>query len=233
MREPPPWARSDHRTRITGAPSDDRITLPQGIFTGSPATRRRRSDHQTLNRITKRASTVVRGLSALLEEDSSDATRDALQEWLPPPAELLRIAELECAWRANGGGSAHPALLCARLHGERLGGWEATAEVAEGVLRIEQFNPWLRTEACRLLGCAHAALGQRAVACESAERAVAEAAKARYAWLEMVSLADLLRWSEASEAEGVRARECVRSRGGWRRWRASWSALWARVSCER
>jgi hypothetical protein len=34
------------------------------------------------------------------------------------------------------------------------------------------------SEACRLLGCAHAALGQWAAACEAAERAVAEAAKA-------------------------------------------------------
>jgi hypothetical protein len=149
---------------------------------------------------------VVRGLSALLEEESSDASRAALREWLPPPAELLRIAELECVWRACGCGSAHPALLCARLHGERLGGLEAAAEVAEGVLRIEQFNPLLRTEAYRLLGGAHATLGQRAAACEAAERAVAEAAKARYTWLEMVSVADLLRWSGASEVEKVRSR---------------------------
>jgi hypothetical protein len=151
---------------------------------------------------------IMRGLAALLQEDSSDASRAALREWLPPLAELLRIAELECSWRAMGCGSgAHPALLCARLHSERLGGWEAAAEVAEGVLRLEQFNPLLRTEACRLLGCAHAALGQRAAACEAAERAVAEAGKARYAWLvEMVSLADLLRWSQTSEAEGVRSR---------------------------
>jgi hypothetical protein len=149
---------------------------------------------------------IVRGLTALVEEESNDARRSALREWLPPPAELLRITEYECFWRACGCGAAHPALLCARLHGERLGGWEAAVEVAEGVLRIEQFNPLLRTEACRLLGCAQAALGQRVAACEAAEGAAAEAAKARYAWLETTSLADLLRWSEGSEAEGVRSR---------------------------
>ena len=37
-------------------------------------------------------------------------------------------------------------------------------------------------------------------------RAAAEAAKARYAWLEMLALASLLRWSEAGEAENVRLR---------------------------
>ena len=61
---------------------------------------------------------MVRGLQALLEDDT-DATRDALREWLPSAAELLRITEYECAWRANSYGANHPALLCARLHGER------------------------------------------------------------------------------------------------------------------
>ena len=34
----------------------------------------------------------------------------------------------------------------------------------------------------------------------------AEAAGARYVWLELQSLRDLLRWGEADAAEGVRAR---------------------------
>ena len=119
---------------------------------------------------------------------------------------MLRITEYECAWRCHTIGANHPALLCARLHGERLGRWEDTAEVAEGVLRIEEFNPLLRTEAHRLLGRARAELGQRAAACEAAEQAVAEAAKARYVFLEVLSLRDLVRWCEAGAAEGVRSR---------------------------
>ena len=146
---------------------------------------------------------VVRCAFTLLEEGETAAT---LQAWLPPPAELLRITEYECAWRSHSIGANHPALLCARLHGERLGRWEDTAEVAEGVLRIEEFNPLLRTEAHRLLGRARAELGQRAAACEAAEQAVAEAAKARYVFLEVLSLRDLVRWCEAGAAEGARSR---------------------------
>ena len=82
----------------------------------------------------------------------------------------------------------------------RLAGWEAAVEVAEGVLRIEPFNPLLRTEAYRLLGAAHFALRHLGEACEAAGCAAAEAAGARYAWLEMVSLADLLRYCEAGES---------------------------------
>ena len=147
---------------------------------------------------------LVRGIFVLLDEN---ATAAALREWLPPPAELLRIAEHELAWRGFiCGPGINPALLCARLHGERLGDWKATAEVAEGVLKIEEFNPLLRTEACRLLGRARHELGERKAACEAAEAARAEAAKARYVWLELMSLRDLLRWSDAADAEGVRSR---------------------------
>ena len=73
-------------------------------------------------------------------------------------------------------------------------------------LRIEEFHPLLRTEACRLLGRAHHALGSRAAACEAAEKAVAAAAKAKYIWLEMMGLRDLLSWCGAGEAEAVRSR---------------------------
>ena len=148
---------------------------------------------------------MIRGLRTLLEE-ATDARRAALLAWLPPPAELLRIAEFETGWRGLAVGANHPALLCARLHGERLGEWAASVEVAEGVLAIEQWHPVLRTEAARLLGRAHAALGAHAAACEAAKSAVKEAAKAKYAWFEMLALADLLKWCAEGEAEGVRAR---------------------------
>ena len=148
---------------------------------------------------------TVRGLAALVEENT-DARRAVLREWLPPPAECLRIAEHECGWRAYPTGAAHPALLFARLRGERLGEWAAAAEVAEGVLAIEVFNPVLRTEASRLLGCALAEGGDWAGAHEAAERAAAEAACARYAWLEALSLRDALRWCAPADEVGVRGR---------------------------
>ena len=128
----------------------------------------------------------MRGLWALLEEDT-DASRAALREWLPPPAELLRIAEYECAFRGQACGCAHPSLLCARLHGERLGGWAVAAEVAAGMVAIEAFQPLVRTEAYRLLG-----------------RARAECAG--YVWLEMRALGDALRWCGDGDGEGLRVR---------------------------
>lgn len=148
---------------------------------------------------------LVRALYALLEDDT-DASRTALREWLPPLAELLRITEMECSWRGGTVGASHPALLCARLHGERLGSWETAAEVAEGVLAIEAFQPLLRTEALRLLARAKGEAGDRAAACEAAARGAAEAAGAGYVWLEMRSLDDALRWCAEGEAEGVRSR---------------------------
>lgn len=148
---------------------------------------------------------MVRGLAALVEEDT-ETSRAQLREWLPPAAELMRIAEYECYFRAASFGGNHPALLCARLHGERLGAWGATVEVAQGVLAIEQFNPLLRTEALRLLGAAHAAEGRLDAACEACERAVSEAAGARYVWLELLSLRDVLRWSDEGAAAEVRSR---------------------------
>ena len=147
---------------------------------------------------------LVRGLVALLE-GASDETDAALREWLPPPARLLHIAEYECVWRAANAG-VHPAVLCATLYGERLGEWAAAAEVASGVLAIEAFNPLLRVQASRLLGRAKAELGAREAACEAAERAIAEAAHAQYAWLEMMALTDLVKWSEAKDAKGARER---------------------------
>ena len=85
---------------------------------------------------------LLRAVAALLEGEQGDDA--ALREWLPPPSELLRIAEYECHWRGQCKG-LHPSLACATLYGERLGDWETAAEVAAGVLRIEAFNPLLRT----------------------------------------------------------------------------------------
>ena len=104
---------------------------------------------------------VQRGLAALVDGDT-DETRAALRQWLPSAAELLRVTDLEVAWRSNPWSANHPAILLGRLHGERLGQWATTVEITEGVLAIERFNPLLRAEAHRLLGRAHMALGERA-----------------------------------------------------------------------
>ena len=192
---------------ITGALVDDeamRADVVASMFDTNPFCTWKTEDghcHSTMDSF----MLIVRGLKALLEEDT-DASRTALRAWLPPPAELLRIAEYEVAFRAISYGAQHPSLLCARLGGERLGDWAAAVEVAEGVLAIEAFQPVLRTEALRLLGRAHDALGAQAAACEAVERAVAEAATAKYVWFEMLALADLLKWCAPGETEGVRSR---------------------------
>ena len=153
---------------------------------------------------------VPRGLLHTFEAhaaSSDDASRAAiLREWLPPPSTLLEIAENECTFRCCASGAAHPSLFCARLHGEELGDWEATAEVAAGMLNIEQFNPTVRCEACRLLARARAALGQRDAARESWEAMAVEAVRAKYVWFEMIAVRELLRGSEGGDADGVRAR---------------------------
>ena len=163
---------------------------------------------------------AFRGLTALVDEDAdSDASRAALRAWLPPTDELVRIVEYEVGWLAQTTGAAHPGLLCARLHGERLGDWQVTVEVAEAVLRVEQFQPLLRAEALRLLGRAKGALDEPAAAREAAERAAAEAAGARYVWVEVLALRDLLKWC-GTERDGVAAsyaesvRERLRSAAG-------------------
>jgi hypothetical protein len=141
---------------------------------------------------------VVRALKALVEDAGVQRESDAaLREWLPPSAELLRIAEYEVTWRAQPTGACHPTLLFARLHGERLGDWALVEDIAQGYLGIEEFAASTRVEAYRLLGRAFAQRGQHKAACQAAEKASAEAAQARYVWLEMLSLRDLLEWHEA------------------------------------
>ena len=157
---------------------------------------------------------LVRGLKALVDDPlptNEDGTHDGvveteesrteLRSWMPSPTELLRIAECEGMWRAHPLAVNHPALLFAKLYGERLGDWETAAEVAEGVLGIEQFQPLLRCEAYRLLGKARHALGQRRDAMEAAEGAVAEAVSARYVWMEMLALRDAMDWCEPGGGE--------------------------------
>ena len=51
----------------------------------------------------------------------------------PQLAALLRIVECERGWfPRTGWGACHPALVCARVHGERLGRWEVAVGDAVG-----------------------------------------------------------------------------------------------------
>ena len=64
---------------------------------------------------------VVRGLEAMIRDGAAtDASRAALRAWLPPPAELLRIAENECAWRAHAPSRRAPG---AAARGCTVSGW--------------------------------------------------------------------------------------------------------------
>lgn len=140
--------------------------------------------------------TMVKSPMALYAaSDASDAESDAaaIKAWLPSAAELLKTADAELGARVQRG-VMHPSLICARVHGEKLGDWAATAEVASGVLELEAFNPFLRVEALLLLGKARAALGETSRACEAAEACAKEAAGAKYSWYEMLAMRDLVRY---------------------------------------
>ena len=110
----------------------------------------------------------------------------------------------QVVWDIFPFGMAHPALMCAALYG-RLGEWAMSVEILEGVLAAV-INPCVHVEALRQLGQCRAATGERGAACDAAERAVAEAGRAGYAWLEMRALRDLRGWCEPAEAAAV----CVR-----------------------
>ena len=90
-----------------------------------------------------------------------------------------------------------------RLQGERLGDWAVAVEL-EGVLAIESCTPF---SVSRRSGCSGVhALGERQAACAAAEKARAEAVGAKYVWLEMKAMRDLLLWCEEGEVEGMRSR---------------------------
>ena len=155
---------------------------------------------------------LVRAVAAQLEANT-EANRAALREWLPPPDDLLHIAEFECGWRGHTLSGVMMPLLLAKLHGERLGDWAAATRVAEGVLDIEQLNPMLRSEAQRLLARAHAALGDKVEACRAVERAVADAKLGRYIWIEMLATRDLAQLCDAGDVKAAKERlESVKGR---------------------
>lgn len=145
----------------------------------------------------------TRALKTVLDDEVNDDGTGI--DWLPPPSELLRIAKLESWWDIYLTGAAHPALLCACLHA-RLGAWGAAQEVAEGLLQLTSFNRLVRAEAFRLLSRCHGASGRSEEACDALDSAASEAAKAGYAWMEMVATADKLSFEGVASTEVVRAR---------------------------
>jgi len=149
-------------------------------------------------------SYVLRGLVALAEPNTEES-RAALVKWLPAPVELTRIAVYDCAFRGHSFGSSHPSLICARLYGEILGYWDTTLQVINSVLQVESHNALLRTEAYRLAGTAYDMIGNRKAAYNAAQNALKEAARARYAWLEMLAIREMLRYCDAQDSVSIRS----------------------------
>ena len=90
-------------------------------------------------------SARMRGLAAYLEASPDDF---ALRAWLPTTIVLKSYAEI-FYYESLPFGAGHPALLCATLHGERLGDWEVGIEVAEALLAKSR-NPINRVAAHQL-----------------------------------------------------------------------------------
>ena len=125
----------------------------------------------------------MRELVAWVEPETDEANT-RLRAWLPPAAELLRISKYETVWSAHNCGRAHVGLLGGALH--CLGDWATAAEIAEGVLEIDnaKFNTLVRIEALRLLARSCTARGMEAGATDASERALAVAAEVSYPWME-------------------------------------------------
>jgi len=70
---------------------------------------------------------MMRGLGTLLLPDGDPAITTL--EWLPPPAALLVLADVEKTWDVLICGQQHPALLCMLLYA-LLTRWEVASEVA-------------------------------------------------------------------------------------------------------
>ena len=150
----------------------------------------------------------ARALSEVLRGDGGRA--DELRAWLPTPQELIYTAEHEWWLSSCMIGAAHPALLCAKLYGERLEAWAQVEEIVQGVLAIEawRMDPLARIEAMRLLARCHAARKEMPLATEALEAAALEAKAVGNVWMEAVVLRDMLGWAAHAQAdsEPVRAR---------------------------
>lgn len=159
---------------------------------------------------------ILRSMAATLDEDT-ETSRAALREWLPSADELLHIAQFEDAFRTHAYGQMHPALLCASLHGERLGDWQVALRVSSRLLELEAFNPLLRVASLRLLSRSRYTLGMHEEACAAAERAADDAVSAKCWWLEMLAVHEQLRCLGGAErgavmGAGEQAQKAVRAR---------------------
>ena len=137
---------------------------------------------------------MMQALEAMTLPEDAEPSRTALRTWLPPLPELLSILEFQTAFRSQAFGSCHPSLLCATLHGDRLGAWDVAEAVASRLLEVEEFNPLCRIESGRLLSRARSALGRHADARAAALCAANEAARTGCRWLEVLALRDGLRY---------------------------------------
>jgi hypothetical protein len=143
---------------------------------------------------TKASVLLMRRACEALAHEDTEASRSALRAWLPAPSELVHIVDTEVYFYRQTAG--HPALLCALLQGERLDAWDAASQVSSRVLQVEEYNVAIRHQALCLLGRAHAACGRRNEACRAATQAADDAARARFPWLEMLAVRDLLRYQQ-------------------------------------
>ncbi len=134
-----------------------------------------------------------------------EADKAALRTWLPSVEELLRITHTTQYCRCVMQGAAHPTLMCARLHGERLGAWADAVTVIEAVLDTPPLSlcPLAVIEAWRLLARCRRALGEDARAREALETAAATAKAVKYVYAEAVCLQDLLEWAEDEVARAA------------------------------
>ena len=112
-------------------------------------------------------------MAAALREEDSEASRAALRSWFPPAHASVEWFVHHAKYSAviseyNVAGQFHPALLAAALHG-RLGEWETTAALAEGVAAVSNV-PLNKVEAWRILAGARQRLAQPDAARTALER---------------------------------------------------------------
>ena len=111
-------------------------------------------------------------------------------DWLPPPEDLILLAEAERAWDVYMVGAQHPALACGLVYA-RLGMWSQARTLSDGLLRLLK-QPVTRFEAACLRARCAAADGESAADVTTWMRAaVDEAAAAGYLFLELIAKREL------------------------------------------
>ena len=132
----------------------------------------------------------VRALAAIISE--RDDT-DQIRKWLPTVAQLAFIAEHEIFLKTCQHGGAHPSLLCAALYA-RIGEIDTAIAIAEALIAMPQIDcdPLVRIEGWRLIARCQGARHLPDVAREALEKAVAECKAVQYAYIEVLTLREML-----------------------------------------